>query len=735
MDQCPICFKSFPLQFLERHVNTCLDTHEGLPKLESGDGEPLLIDSEAREVEEVSQSSHIREAQNTQLCKTPEGKRSNTLNDPGNVFAALGLKTNHKLQEKLKKASATLTSILIAEKRLKRKQEGQEMRTKRQALEQPEPEKHSPEITGPVGNQDDERHQNDQSRLKNESHQEDQGISMQEGRQSSSATLQGSKEGEAAKYLQLKRESELPLAQRLRPQSLDDYFGQEKLMGQNGVLRNLIQSPNIPSFILWGEPGVGKTSLARIVAKTSDHKFIELSGADSNAKKLKEAFSQAVNEKALTGRKTILFLDEIHRFNKAVQDLLLPVIEKGTVVVIGATTENPSFKLNNALLSRMHTFVMDPLSEEALVKILNRGLLLLNKTRKFVHHLHLIALDRSAIDHIARISSGDSRVALNILESINAYLLGLQAKEFEVAQKDKECISIPKGNVGVIRVSQNDLQPLLSSRNYHQKYDRNGENHYDTISAFHKAVRGSNADAAIFYLTRMLKGGEDPLFIARRMIIIASEDIGLRDSSCLPFAIAAMEAVQFVGMPEGEIVLAHCTAKLARAPKSTKSYRALRNAQSFLSENPDAMTAPIPLHLRNAPTALMKDLGYGESYKYNPNYKHGIVKQSFMPTGFEDVKLVEDNHLGTQIDHDVEKRCYDLADEEEEKYNAYKRWKKAEQKVSVEKPKLHRKAPSLFLSSEGERVMSYDENLSRDDQPEFFDGTENDINDMQDFEV
>lgn len=529
-----------------------------------------------------------------------------------------------------------------------------------------------------------------------------------------------------ADLARMKKEAKMPLAERLRPTSLSDYYGQEKLVGPGGILRNFIESDQLPSFVLWGVPGTGKTSLARIIINSTRNRSIEISGANRNSKSLKDAFVAAENESKLTGRKTILFIDEIHRLNKAVQDLLLPVLEKGTVTIIGATTENPSFTLNNALLSRLHTFVMEKLSQESLIKIINRGLLSLNRTRKLFYGLHLIDIEKAAIDYIAKLSSGDSRVALNILESINAYLSCSEYSFRDSNTQSEDGIEIPK-KMGIIKVTLDKLRPLLATRNYQKMYDKQGESHYDAISAFHKSVRGSDADAAIFYLVRMLEGGEDPLFIARRMIVIASEDIGLRDSSCLPFAIAAKEAVEFIGMPEGEIVLAHCANKLARAPKSTKSYRSLRSAQKFFSENPDAASIPIPLHLRNAPTKLMKSMGYGDTYRYNPNFMHGKVKQTYLPQELSDAKFVEETHLGTLKDELIPDNEYDLLDKEKKDYDEFKakyREMKHKHKALTSISNIRRPEDEELLTSEDK--VSYDEFLSKLEQPHFFDGEEKD---------
>lgn len=704
-EKCPICFKQFPIPFLERHVNSCLDTLELLllpvPATVSGLAEGESDESTMKEPKQLD------------------------------AFAALGLKTDswRNSDKAVKKEKATLTGILIAERRLKRKQEELEREIKRQSLEKSSLLDESSQLAGSLGQARETGVCDAHGSTQVAGSVENDHTDILGKLDSQVGVLRNRQRDRNDELAKLTREAELPLAQRLRPKTLDDFFGQEKLVGENGVLRNIMSAEQIPSFILWGVPGVGKTSLARIIATSSNYKFVELSGADSNAKKLKEAFADAQSERQLTGQRTILFLDEIHRFNRAVQDLLLPVIEKGTVTVIGATTENPSFTLNNALLSRMHTFVMEPLSNEALVKILNRGLFLINKTRKLVYKLHLIALSRDAINHIARVSTGDSRVALNILESINAYLSGMIYKVVKKEEPEIETIDFdPK--FGVIKVGIEELKPLMRSQNFHQMYDKVGENHYDTISAFHKSVRGSNADAAVFYLVRMLSGGEDPLFIARRMIVIASEDIGLRDSSCLPFAISVMEAIQFIGMPEGEIILAHCAVKLSRAPKSTKSYRALRGAQALLKENPDVMKLPIPLHLRNAPTALMKDLGYGNTYKYNPHYKHGKVIQEYLPPELNETKFVENGHFKDGTDRLVSTEEMKALDEERQAFEEFKRSKREERSTLAKNSRKQSREKTRTLielvEDSAERLNSYDEFLDQSDQPEYFDGDERD---------
>lgn len=318
---------------------------------------------------------------------------------------------------------------------------------------------------------------------------------------------------------------------------------------------------------------------------------------------------------------------------------------------------------------------------------------------------------------------GDSRVALNILETINAYLSADKFKSTVNADDEQS------KKQGVIKVSADLLKPLMKSRDFHQFYDRNGDSHYDIISAFHKSVRGSDPNAAMFYLVKMLSGGEDPLFIMRRMIVIASEDIGLRDSSCLPFAIAAKEALEFVGMPEGEIILAHCANKLALAPKSTKSYRALRTAQNIIKENPDLTKLPVPLHLRNAPTKLMKDLGFGDKYKYNPNYENGKVRQGYFPDGMDPIKLLEDTHLGKERDLSVPDDEYERAQLAVEDYRKFKKSYRKEFFID-NATDLDENDSTHYGEYSDNFGKSFDENLPPDLQKEYFGDDESNIQDL-----
>ncbi|VEU21670.1 DEKNAAC102432 [Brettanomyces naardenensis] len=448
----------------------------------------------------------------------------------------------------------------------------------------------------------------------------------------------------------LKMMSRLPLAERLRPAKLEDFIGQTHVVGKGGILRGFIESDRIPSMILWGYPGTGKTTLARIISHTTKSRFVELSATSNGISDCKKVFEEAKNELKLTGRKTIVFVDEIHRFNKTQQDIFLPHVERGTITLIGATTENPSFQLNSALLSRCRVFVLKKLSAQELKEIICRALVEINKTRKLVYNKSVLRFAPDAIDYLCNISDGDSRGALNLLELADSHYMS-EVNEEDQTDAEKNAKTSPPKNKHVIDVTAHHLRDVL--KRTQMVYDRVGDAHYDTISAFHKSVRGSCADAALYYLARMLKGGEDPLYIARRMIRIASEDVGVMDETCLPFAVAAYRAVQVVGLPEADLALAQCAVKLARAPKSVEIYRAWGEINSKLASDPDVAAAPIPLHLRNAPTKLMKDLGYSEGYKYNPDFKDGKVKQEYFPKELVGLKLLRGQHLGTQTDPDL----------------------------------------------------------------------------------
>ncbi|KAF9878135.1 hypothetical protein CkaCkLH20_04173 [Colletotrichum karsti] len=412
-----------------------------------------------------------------------------------------------------------------------------------------------------------------------------------------------------------------PLAERMRPSTLDEVCGQD-LVGPHGVLRSLIESDRVPSMILWGGSGTGKTTIARCIAKSVGSRFIELNATSSGVAECKKLFGEAANELALTGRKTIIFCDEIHRFSKAQQDVFLKPVEAGTITLIGATTENPSFRVQAALLSRCRTFTLSKLTNEDVARILLRAI---EEENTKGNAISSPLIDAELVTYLAAFSDGDARTALNLLELAMS-------------------ICTRPG------ITKADIKASLTKT---LVYDRAGDQHYDTISAFHKAVRGNDPDAALYYLARMLQSGEDPLFVARRMVVIASEDVGLADNTLLPLATAAYTAAQQIGMPEARIPLAHCAVALSLAPKSTRAYRGLNNAYAALRE-PGVAALPVPLHLRNAPTRLMREMGYGAEYKYPPNYREGRVRQEYLPEELLGRRFLEERDLGTEVDPDLE---------------------------------------------------------------------------------
>ncbi|EPY51437.1 DNA replication ATPase [Schizosaccharomyces cryophilus OY26] len=436
----------------------------------------------------------------------------------------------------------------------------------------------------------------------------------------SSFPSQGSFTPSSTKKPRASKRDVRPLAERARPTTLDDYVGQEELVGPRGVIRNMIEQDECPSMILWGNSGTGKTTLARIIAATTKSRFLEVSATSISVQECRKIFEESQNHLRLTGSKTIVFLDEVHRFNRAQQDIFLPLVEKGSITLIGATTENPSFRLNSALISRCPVFVLKKLDKTHVLKILEHGCQLEKDRLGDIPNI-----DSSILEYVSAITDGDARMALNCLEMA----IGLMRQ-------------------GPITLEEIKEKLVRSSA----VYDRVGDAHYDTISAFHKSVRGCDVNASLYYLGRMLESGEDPLYVARRMVRIASEDIGVADNSMLPLASSAFTSVQQVGMPEADVILAHCAVALTMAPKSVDVYKGYNNVKRFLSLNPNAGRAEIPLHIRNAPTNLMKQLGYHKGYKYNPDYKDGLVKQEYMPESIRDAKffrlpaeLLEDEDL------------------------------------------------------------------------------------------
>jgi putative ATPase len=390
-----------------------------------------------------------------------------------------------------------------------------------------------------------------------------------------------------------------PLAERMRPRSLDDFVGQAHLVGERRLLRDMVEGRTLRSLILWGPPGSGKTSLARVIAAGAQAHFILFSAVLSGVKELRQAIDEARAERR-RGRATILFVDEIHRFNKAQQDALLPHVEAGTVTLIGATTENPSFEIIAPLLSRATVLVLQPLSPEDIRGVVHRAL----ADRERGLGPRGLSLEPAALDFLVEQSHGDGRAALNILDTAADLAAGGAGTQLSLAIVEE------------------------AAQHRALRYDKDGEEHYNVVSAFIKSLRGSDADAALYWMMRMLDAGEDPLFVARRMVIFAAEDVGVADAQALGVAIAAKDAVHFVGMPEGRIPLAAAAVYLATAPKSNAAYQAMLAAAADVAQHG---TLPVPLHLRNAPTGLMKGLGYGRGYQYAHDQPDQVVQHAHLP--------------------------------------------------------------------------------------------------------
>jgi putative ATPase len=397
------------------------------------------------------------------------------------------------------------------------------------------------------------------------------------------------------------RDDLAPLADRVRPEQLEDFVGQEHLLGPQRFLRALIEKDRLQSLIFWGPPGTGKTTLAFLIARSTRSRFVAFSAVLSGVKEIRQVVQEAEEQKAL-GRRTILFVDEIHRFNRAQQDAFLPHVERGTIILIGATTENPSFEVNSALLSRCKVLTLRSLTEEEIGRILTRAV---GDERKGLGKLG-VELAPEALKFLTEMAHGDARVALNALEAA--------ALTATPDARGLRPLTLPMVEEAMQR------KALL--------YDKEGEEHYNVISAFHKSLRGSDPDAALYWLARMIEAGEDPLYVARRMVRFASEDIGMADPQALAVALWSMEAFHFVGLPEGELALAEAAIYLATAPKSNSVYTAYESAKEDVAKKG---ALPVPLHIRNAPTRLMKDLGYGRGYRYAHDYPGGLVEQAYFP--------------------------------------------------------------------------------------------------------
>jgi putative ATPase len=412
----------------------------------------------------------------------------------------------------------------------------------------------------------------------------------------------------------------IPLASRIRPQDFEEFVGQEHLVGKGRLLREAIENDQLFSMVLWGPPGSGKTTLARIVAKKTGADFVQFSAVTSGVADVKKVAEEAKIKVKAYSKRTILFVDEIHRFNKAQQDAFLPSVEDGTIILIGATTENPSFEVIGPLLSRCRVFVLERLTEKHIKSLLKRAL---NDKEKGLGDEKL-KVTSSVLDFIAYSSNGDARIALNALE-VAAQIA-------------------PKKKYGKKVINKKVAQEALQQKTL--LYDKGGEEHYNTISAFIKSLRGSDPDASLYWLARMVEAGEDPRFIARRIVIFASEDIGNADPQALQVATAAAQAVEFVGMPEAQINLAQATTYLATAPKSNASYMALLEAKEDVKES---LNEPVPLHLRNAPTPLMKKQGYGKGYKYPHSYPGHFVKEEYLPQSLKNRRYYRPSEQGEEV--------------------------------------------------------------------------------------
>jgi putative ATPase len=409
-----------------------------------------------------------------------------------------------------------------------------------------------------------------------------------------------------------------PLADRMRPLELDEFIGQEHIVGKGKILQRMIEEDRIFSMILWGPPGCGKTTLARIIANKTQSKFISYSAVISGIKQIKEVMEIAQIEQKTHNKRTIIFIDEIHRFNKAQQDAFLPYVEEGTIILIGATTENPSFEIISALLSRCKVFVLNKLNETEITILLKRSL----KDKKRGFGNYKVEVEDEAIEYLASYSDGDSRIAYNILElAVTSFKIGNKQEPDNVSKVNEKTLkNIP------IKIDIPLIENIIQKKAL--LYDKGGEEHFNIISALHKSLRGSDPDAAVYWTIRMLESGEDPLYILRRMVRFASEDVGLADPNALSMAIAAKAAFEFIGPPEGYLAIIQTAIYLAITPKSNALYKTYLNTMEDIKRY---QSLPVPYHIRNAPTKLMKNIGYSKGYIYPHNHENAIVYQSYLP--------------------------------------------------------------------------------------------------------